>query len=351
MGGTHTEQEEIRSLGLWGTGRLLVRAFSEQRACMRAVYGMAAELVHPPCGTASGFDVRLGNIPPSFFTPRKNLFSTLFYSVYLALEIPKPRRVLYGKLNHLFRIWVTSADNLLDDEDKCVLPLVMPGSSRVMREVVVIMAADRVLGRVLNEAVAANVVTANQAGALADQSLRCLLPSAAQEASEEGGIIARPPPEYVLDTVHVLKTGLLFTIPFLGVDLVEHAAESGRVARLKRALTLFGGGCQILDDIRDVGRDFVERRHNYVLSVLSRDQPDVFQAWAGRDIRTGDRLYKDVLPVCESAARLGFQKLVDACRALQEEGVLLRDAPIAKMASSMFTALDLEDLAYARASV
>ena len=318
---------------------------------MRAVYGIADELIRAPDGTAPDFEVRLGQVPPSFFTPRKNLFSTLFYSVYLVLDIPKPRRLLYGKMNHLFRIWVTSADNLLDDEDKCVLPLTMPGASRVMREVVAIMAADRVLWRVLNEAVVDKVVTARQADALAAHSLRRLLPSAAQEAGEEGGVLTRPPPEYVLDTLHLLKTGLLFALPFLGVDLVEPAVEPERVARLKRALMLFGGGCQLLDDVRDLGRDLVERRHNYVLSVLAQKSPDVLKAWADRKIRPGDRLYRETLPVCVSAVRLGFQKLVDACVALQQEGALPLNAPVARMAASMFTALDLEDLAYVAASV
>ena len=333
-------------LGVWGTGRLLAKAFSEQETCMRAVYALAAEIVRPPQGTAPEFAVRLGAIPPAFFTLRKNLFSTLFYSVYLVLDIPRPRRLLYGKLNHLFRIWVTSADNLLDDEDKCVLPLLMPGASRVMREVIAIMAADRVLGRVLSSAVATETLTLSQADELAEQSLRCLLPSAAQEAGEEGGINERPAPEYVLDTIHVLKTGLLFNIPFLGVDVVESGLDNERVGRLKRALMQFGGGCQILDDVRDIGRDFVERRHNYVLSVLAREQPDVLAAWRARSIRAGDRLYTEVLPASLAAARLGFQKLAGACAVLQEEGVITRGAPVARLALSMFSALDVEDLAH-----
>ena len=317
---------------------------------MRAVYKSADELIHAPDGTAPGFDVRLGRVPTAFFTLRKNLFSTLFYSIYLALEIPKPRRLLYGTINHLFRIWVTSADNLLDDEDKCVLPLVMPGTSRVMREVVAIMAADRVLWSVLREAVSSRTITYDQADALAAQSLRCLLPSAAQEASEEGGVLTRPAPEYVLDILHELKTGLLFTLPFLGVDLIESQVAPERVARLKRALMLFGGGCQILDDVRDLGRDFVERRHNYVLSVLAQNHPEVLQALATRKIHPDERLYREILPVCMSAVRLGFKKLGDACVVLQQDGVLPRSVSATKMAASMFAVLDLEDLAYAAAS-
>ncbi len=337
------------TLGIWGAGRLLARAFSEQVACLRSVYAIADEIVRPPAGSPPEYAIRTGAVPASFFTPRKNLFSTLFYSTYLALDIPKPRRLLYGKLNHLFRIWVTSADNLLDNEDKCVLPLAMPGTSRIMREVVALMAADRVLWRLLNEAVAERTLTAEQANALADESLRCLLPSAAQEASEEGGVTARPDPGYVLDTIHVLKTGLLFNIPFTGVDLVERALDRNRLARIKQALLLFGGGCQILDDVRDIARDFVERRHNYVLSILAHEQPGVLETWSRRTIKAGDRLYFEVLSTSLAAARLGFQRLTDACSVLQEERVLLKGAPVAQIACSMFIALDLEDLAHAYA--
>lgn len=314
---------------------------------MRSVYAIAGELIRPPAGSPAEYSVRMGEIPASFFTARKNIFSTLFYSTYLALGILQPRRLLYGKLNHLFRIWVTSADNLLDNEDKCVLPLVMPGSSRVMREVVALMAADRVLGRLLNDAVAEGTLTARQAGALSEESLRCLLPSAAQEASEEGGVTSRPAPDDVLETIHVLKTGLLFNIPFTGVDLIEAEIDRDRLARIKQALLAFGGGCQILDDVRDIARDFVERRHNYVLSVLARDRPDVLEGWSRRAIKAGDRLYFDVLPVSLAAARLGYQRLTAACAVLQEERVIVSGAPVARMACSMFTALDLEDLSFA----
>ncbi len=318
---------------------------------MRSVYEIAARIVRPLAGSPPEYAIRTAEVPVSFFTARKNIFSTLFYSTYLALGIPEPRRRLYGKLNHLFRIWVTSADNLLDSEDKCVLPLDMPGSSRVMREVVALMAADRVLWHLLREAVSQDVITEEQAARLADDSLRRLLPSAAQEASEEGGVTVRPSPEYVLDTIHVLKTGLLFNIPFTGVDIIEDGIDRERLARVKQALLLFGNACQILDDVRDMARDFVERRHNYALSVLAHRQPDVLERWSRREIKAGERLYFDVPAVSLDAARLGYRRLAAACAALRDECVFLPGAPVARMAFSMFLALDLEDLAHACAFI
>ncbi len=347
MSATQYATPTQRPMNLWGAGRLLAKALSEQEVCLRSVYGLASQIVRPPAGAPPEYTVRTGEIPESFYSARKNIFSTLFYSTYLALDIPRPRRLLYGKLNHLFRIWVTSADNLLDDEDKCVLPLVMPGTSRVMREVVTLMAADRVLRRLLCDAVDQGEITPLQADKISDESLRCLLPSAAQEASEEGGVTVRPPPAYVLDTIHVLKTGLLFNIPFTGVDIVEEDIDRSRLGRIKQALLLFGCGCQILDDIRDLARDFAERRHNYVLSVLAHDQPEVLRQWERRDIRAGDRLYFEILPVSLAAARLGYRRLNEACQVLQSERVIPSGAPLGSMACSMFNVLDLEDLSHA----
>jgi hypothetical protein len=57
-----------------------------------------------------------------------------------------------------------------------------------VRQVVGLMAADRVLAEILRDAVAAGTIDAAMAASLQRESLRRLLPSAAEEAAEEGGI-------------------------------------------------------------------------------------------------------------------------------------------------------------------
>ena len=257
--------------------------------------------------------------------------------------MPAPRRVLYGKLIHLFRIWVTSADNLLDGEDKEVVPLQMPGSARVMRQVVAVMAADRVLAEILNDAVAAGTITAAQRADLSRESLCRLLPSAAQEATEEGGIAVRPPPEEVLGVIHRLKTGLLFNVAFVGPEIVEPAAFA-RTARLREGLMDFGLGCQVLDDVRDMARDLLEKRHNYVLSVLAHQAPDQLEELVARAQSVADRLYLDVPQDALPAARRGFDLLVSGLRTLGEAGLGYDGAQAESMARAMFPVLDLEGL-------
>jgi hypothetical protein len=258
---------------LWQQGKFLKAAFDEYKVCIEAVFKEARTLLQSPPKTPLEFDVRLAAIPDDFYSIRRNLFSTLFQSVYHLLQIRQDRRLLYGKLNHLFRIWVTSADNLLDNEDKIVVPMEIAGSSRVMRQVISVMLADRILKNITDQAVRDKIITDEEATLLTHKSLQILLPSAAEEASEEEGISHRPNAEYVLNTIHRLKTGLLFHIPFLGPDTIEYNIDKNTLALCKEGLMNFGLGCQILDDIRDIAKDYLEMRHSYILSTIYMDYP------------------------------------------------------------------------------
>ena len=328
---------------LFETGRIARAALREQQECIRAVHARLAPHLASPANTPAEYAVRPGPLPEANLGWRKNMFSTLFQSVYHLMDVPAPRRLLYGQLIHLFRIWVTSADNLLDGEDKEVVPLEMPGSARVMRQVVAVMAADRVLAEILNDAVETGAITAAQRDELARESLRRLLPSAAQEATEEGGIAARPPPEEVLGVIHRLKTGLLFNLAFVGPEIVEPAAFA-RTARLREGLMDFGLGCQVLDDVRDLARDLLEKRHNYVLSVLAHQAPDLLDELAARAHSVADRLYLDVPQFALPAARRGFDLIVSGLRTLGESGLGYDGAQAESMARAMFPVLDLEGL-------
>jgi hypothetical protein len=269
----YEENMSVEMERAWQQESILNPAFEECRTCLESVFKNAKNILHTPAGTPAEFEVRLGAVPNEFYEIRKNLFSTLFQSVYHLLKIEKERRLLYGKLNYLFRIWVTSADNLLDNEDKIVVPIEINGSSRVMRQVISIMLADRILKKIIEDAVADGVITEHDASSLSNKSLQILLPSAAEEASEEGGITSRPDADYVLNTIHRLKTGLLFHIPFLGPDTVEKNISQQSLVLCKEGLMSFGLGCQILDDIRDISKDYLEMRHNYILSKIYSDEP------------------------------------------------------------------------------
>ena len=328
-------------------GLVMRRAFREHKTCLRDVHAACRRCLESPANTPQEYRVSAGDLPASFYAPRRNLFSTLFLAVYHMLDVPLDRRLLYGRLNQLFRIWVTSADNLLDNEDKVVIPVEMSGKSHIMRQVVTLMAADRALAAILADAVANDVVTRDQADRLAEQSLRILLPSAAQEATEEGGITERPDPEYVLWTIHRYKTGLLFHIPFLGIDHVEANVDRECCDRIRDALMQFGLGCQLMDDIRDMARDLNEGRHNYMLSVLAHRDPDRLAALTAEQPDTGSRLYLVVPRLAARTATHAVEMLRGALLELGSCGLQIPPGSADRMARSMLGVLDLGDLRYA----
>lgn len=330
---------------LFSTGRITLAALQEQQECIRELHERFSPYLESPADTPSAYAVHAGPLPDAWLGWRKNVFSTLFQSTYHLMGIPKTRRMLYGKLIHLFRIWVTSADNLLDEEDKEVVPIQMPGSARVMRQVVAVMAADRVLAEILEEGVAQGWLSSFQRAAIARESLRRLLPSAAQEATEEGGIAERPPPEEVLGVIHRLKTGLLFNVAFVGPDAVEPVVFA-RAGRLREGLMDFGLGCQVLDDIRDLARDLIERRHNYLLSVLAHQAPERLTELSAHVQTVSDRIYLDIPQFALPAARRGFDLLASGLRTLGEAGLGYDGAQAETMARAMFPILDLGDLQY-----
>jgi hypothetical protein len=328
-------------------GPLFKAAFDEQRTAIESIYNTADRILQVPENTPSEYTVSMQPIPDSFYTLRKNIFSTLFQSMYHLMDCAPQHRLFYGKLIHLFRIWVTSADNLLDDEDKIVLPIQMPGSSRVMRQVVSVMTADRILQQLLAEGRETGALTASHAQQLSDRSLQILLPSAAQEASEEEGITDRPDPEHVLNVIHRYKTGILFNVAFLAPEIIEPHLNRNRAAALKEALMQFGIGCQVLDDIRDMARDHIEQRHNYLLSEVWKNQPEFLQRLEHHNLSVSDRLYLEVPQVALPAARLGFGMMRDGLTTLGELGLGIRPKLADKLATSMFKILDLQDVKYA----
>ncbi|QHI69595.1 hypothetical protein [Tichowtungia aerotolerans] len=331
----------------WNAGRVFKAAFAEQQTAIHAIYDNADQMLQVPPNTPDEYLVSMQPVPNEYYTLRKNIFSTLFQSMYHLMDCDPEHRLFYGKLIHLFRIWVTSADNLLDDEDKVVIPIQMPGSSRVMRQVVSIMATDRVFQKLLWEGIAQNALTPHQAQQLSERSLQILLPSAAQEASEEEGVTERPDPETVLSVIHRYKTGILFNVAFLAPEIIEPHLDRKRAAALKTALLQFGIGCQVLDDIRDMARDYLEQRHNYLLSTLWKKQPKFFQTLENRELAVTDRLYLDVLPTALPTAQLGFSMMRDGLQTLGEMGLGISRKTAGSLAESMFAVLDLKDLEYA----
>lgn len=214
-----------------------------------------------------GSGVRLLAPPAGYFDPERNFFSALFLYSYHRAGIPLARRALYAVMNQCLRGIVTGCDNILDDEYKKTLESDLPKDGVRFRSILDILTSDRVLFDILFQAHLRQELSAEELRILNALSLKTLVRSGAQEASEEAGVRKRLRPEEILRSVHHFKTGLLFQSPWAAPSALENLKEE-ITAPLLKALYDIGMGCQIMDDMVDLRSDLMRHRHNYTLSLI-----------------------------------------------------------------------------------
>jgi hypothetical protein len=241
------------------------RSLKEQKAALGDFWGKAGQVL-------SGSGVELKPIPAKWTTLRHNYFSVLFIAAFFALEVPVERLRLYARINHCLRAWVTACDNLLDDELKEIIKTDLPEGAKVFKSVHTIMVADRVFFRFLLDALHGGVISREEMEKLIGVSLSAISASGKEEAGEEAGADRSMSPDDVLYGIHADKTGRLFTAPLaapasLG-DIGGHGAAGKKVESIRKGLFHFGLGCQILDDINDIGMDLCQRKYNYLAALV-----------------------------------------------------------------------------------
>ncbi len=200
---------------------------------------------------------------------RHNYFSVLFIAIFFILEIPIQRLMLFSGLNHCLRSWVTACDNLLDNELKEIIVTDLPENAHRFKSVHTLLLTDRIFFSFLLDARKAGTISDDEMVRLLNLSLAAISVSGREEAEEEGGVEDAPPPEQILHRVHIAKTGQLFAAPLSApLALGDIDLKNPRVSQMKEGLLDFGLGCQILDDISDLGTDLQDRKYNYLASLI-----------------------------------------------------------------------------------
>lgn len=214
-----------------------------------------------------GSGVELLDPPDDFFAIDKNFFSVLFLYSYKRAGISSSRRILYSAVNQCLRGMVTGCDNILDDEYKRTLVTSLPKHGVRFRSIIDIMVSDRVLFEILLRKGREEGLNYDQVINASAASLRALVKSGEQEASEEGGNDQILEPRDILRLVHHYKTGILFQCPWAVPSIIEDMAE-GKIASFTDALYRIGMGCQIMDDMVDLPVDARKKAHNYLISLM-----------------------------------------------------------------------------------
>ncbi len=242
--------------GKKSTGDIFLTLEDELKESLRLFWEKAGKIL-------DGSTVSLLDPPSGYYDFENNFFSALFLYSYYRADLRKERRILYSAMNQCLRGMVTGCDNLLDDEYKRTLETSLPEKGTKFRSVLDIMVSDRVLFELSLDAFqdSDRVLTASVI------SLRALVESGYQEATEEGGINEILPPDRVLESIHHYKTGILFNSPWAIPSVIEDI-DAEKQKSINRALYNIGMGCQVMDDMADLEKDIRAKHHNYVASLI-----------------------------------------------------------------------------------
>jgi hypothetical protein len=235
------------------------RAFNLQKDSVVRFHGLCIDLLEPRCP--------LARLPEDLLGMERNLFSTLFLMAVEAAGVPTVKLPFYAMANQCLRVQVTGCDNILDDEYKSAIPFALEGDGIRFRSVLTVMTGDAVLATLIAEEVAAGRFDPLDAKRMLAAVLAVLIPSGIEEHEEESyekKLI--PTVERVLDEIHYRKTGLLFEAP---IRLADKMGDSDplRSTMIAKALSSFGSGCQIIDDLQDIAEDLYAEKYNLAISV------------------------------------------------------------------------------------
>lgn len=201
-------------------------------------------------------------------------FLILFRSLFESLGVPDERLEAYAELNFCIKGTITAADNIFDDQAKSLLPLDVGKGSRFL-SILQLMCFERLIRRALDRGVRLGALPEGRSDAV----LRGLLDGMAKigrlEGSEESGVEEIPPPEEMVDRVHRVRGGALFTLAFVAPDMIEVDPVLARVRAARPAIARLGTAFQIVDDLTDFEFDVGRRSHNLLVArIHHRGSPD-----------------------------------------------------------------------------
>jgi len=250
-------------------------------------------------------------------------FLILFRALFESLGIAPRRLPFYAEMNFCIKGTITAADNIFDDQDKSLLPLkrnVGPRCGSILQ----LMCFERLIRRACDRAVSAGAIEAEPV----DTILRGLIDRMARigqlEGSEEGGVKDIPPPPEMIERVHAVRGGALFSLAFVAPRAIETGEVGERVRRAEPAIARLGTAFQIVDDLTDFEFDLRRRSHNLLVSQITHhgtpiEREKLRALWSGQPAEDGlvEGLFR---PSAQAALEMARAEARASLAALEELG-------------------------------
>jgi hypothetical protein len=197
---------------------------------------------------------------------QENFFLILFHSVFKTLDCEPERLDCYTLLNYCIRGIVLSGDNLFDEEEKLVLPLALSQGKR-FKSIVQMMCFQGLVQRVLTRH--GGWLTEEEKVRFQQDLLDALTAIGTLEGAEEAGVRSIPFVEEMIESVHCVRGGRLFSLAFVAPRIGERGANKDKWEEAETGIGHLGTAFQIVDDLTDLEFDLGRRSHNLLAAQIT----------------------------------------------------------------------------------
>ncbi|MGB7218166.1 MAG: class 1 isoprenoid biosynthesis enzyme [Vicinamibacterales bacterium] len=261
--------EALRAEGVWD--RMQEASVAQRNAVQR----VRADLPHVLDGRflrdAPGAGAE-GAVPLEFV--QEFFFLIFFRSVLESAGVQRGALDLYSELNFCIKGTITAADNLFDDQQKALLPLVASAGPR-FSSILQLIAFQRLTQRVFDRGIHAALVSARDADRIQRELLSRMAAIGMLEGSEEEGVEDVLEVDEMVERVHRVRGGALFELGFVAPACLEGPELQGTMARVEKAISRLGTAFQMVDDLTDVEFDVGHGRQNLLVAqVHHHGNPD-----------------------------------------------------------------------------
>jgi len=198
---------------------------------------------------------------------QKYFFLVLFSSIFENLGIDPARLEFYAELSYSIMGTIAAADNLFDSEEKMFLPL-QPVRGAVFGSVLQLMCFERLTMRAGDRAVKKGLIPADRWSEVQKRLLTTMATIGKLEGTEEKGRDEILTPEDMVDKVHGIRGGLLFSLVTIAPKLLEDKTIAAKLDSVEAAVVKLGTAFQIVDDITDFEFDLSRRSHNMLTAEI-----------------------------------------------------------------------------------
>lgn len=241
----------------------LAEDIADQRAALHDLELHLAEIIgeqyrRPATATGSSSQTDMEFLQDHFFLLLfRNLFRTLGAGDRLAF---------YTRLNVCIKGIITAADNLFDHEFKELIPLRL-STGVTFGSIVQLMTFERLVMLLGQDAEAAKLLPAGRFREINRDLLTRLTFIGALEGSEEDGVASVPGVTEMVDRVHRIRGGALFSLAFCAPLAMEKDRAKWTAAEV--AIAKLGTAFQIVDDLTDFEFDLFRESNNLLVSQIT----------------------------------------------------------------------------------